>query len=126
MQTAAFLICLILFALSVFQVLLILGYPLGHFAWGGQHKILPRNLRIGSITSLFIYAFIASVVLDRAGVISIYAESFIRQSGIWILIIYFGLGILLNGISRSKAERFTMTPIVTALFLLALYIALNN
>lgn len=126
MQTAAILICLILFALSVFQVLLILGYPLGHFAWGGQHKILPRNLRIGSITSLFIYAFISSVVLDRAGVISIYAESFIRQSGIWIFIIYFGLGILLNGISRSKAERLTMTPIVTALFLLALYIGLNT
>ena len=126
LQISAYLICLILIGLTIFQMLLIAGYPLGNYAWGGAHRILPRNLRIGSVSSIAIYAFIASIVLDCVGIIFIYENSFIGNSGIWILVVYFGLGIFLNGISRSKKERLVMTPIVTILFLLCLFIGLNT
>lgn len=126
MQTAAILICIVLFGLSIFQNLLIAGYPLGHFAWGGQHKILPTNLRIGSTISIGIYILIGSIILDRVGIISVYQDSSIKANSIWILIAYFGLGIVLNGISRSRPERVVMTPIVTMLFLLCLFIGLNT
>ena len=39
--------------------------------------------------------------------------------GMWIVFAYFVLGIPLNAISRSRPERFTMTPVVTVLALLS-------
>jgi hypothetical protein len=54
----------------VFQVLLAAGLPLGHFAWGGQHRSLPRRLRIGSVMAVLIYLGLAIVILDAAGQIS--------------------------------------------------------
>jgi hypothetical protein len=40
----------------------------------------------------------------------------------WVLTAYFALGVLMNGISRSRPERLIMTP--TALVLAALYLIL--
>lgn len=40
----------------------------------------------------------------------------------WVLAAYFTLGIVMNGISRSKPERLIMTP--TAVILPALYLVL--
>ncbi|WP_245864573.1 hypothetical protein [Terribacillus aidingensis] len=33
-------------SISVFQVLLSLGYPLGEYAMGGYYKVLPKKLRM--------------------------------------------------------------------------------
>ena len=58
---AAVVLCLLLGALAVFQVLLAFGAPFGRFAWGGQHRVLPMAMRIGSVTSIVIYAVVAVV-----------------------------------------------------------------
>ena len=58
--TAAILIWLLLAALAVFQLLLAMGAPLGRYAWGGQHHVLPMALRVGSVISIVIYAFVAA------------------------------------------------------------------
>ena len=39
---AAIVLVVILGLLAVFQITLIVGAPLGHFAWGGQDRILRR------------------------------------------------------------------------------------
>lgn len=41
---------------------------------------------------------------------------------VWVLAEYFALGVLMNGISRSKPERLVMTP--TALALAGTYLML--
>ena len=46
---AALLTCLVLGALAIFQGLLALGAPLGRFAWGGRHRVLPLSLRAGGL-----------------------------------------------------------------------------
>ncbi len=120
------LIITILAALSVFQIALAAGYPLGEYAWGGQHKLLPRNLRIASLFSVLIYAFIVSIIVDRAGVLDFYSTGFLNDSAIWVIVVYFGLGILMNAISRSKKERNAMTPVVLVLFLATLFIATST
>ena len=51
----AILFCALLAALTAFQLLLILGAPLGRFAWGGQHEVLPRGLRVGSAFSIVLF-----------------------------------------------------------------------
>ena len=42
-MTAAVVALALLAALAVFQGLLVAGLPLGRFAWGGQHEVLPAE-----------------------------------------------------------------------------------
>ena len=117
MTLAVFVSLLLLGLLSVFQLLLIAGAPLGHFAWGGQHKTLPRNLRIGSIFSIFIYTFIAVCILSKSTIWQIIPVGSFLDIICWIIFAYLVLGIFLNAVSRSKKERYTMTPIAASLAL---------
>src|SRR5829696_7459470 len=94
----------LLAALAVFQGLLVAGAPLGRFAWGGQHVVLPRNLRIGSAVSIALYALFAVVMLQAAGVVAVLPEG-VADVALWVLTGYFALGIAMNAISRSRPER---------------------
>lgn len=121
-QILAFLFLVIMTGLTVFQILLILGKPFGEYAWGGQNKILPKNLRIASISSILIYVMIILVVLNRAGLINFFIDDNLSNTLYWVVTGYFGLGIFVNAISRSKKERNLMTPLVALLFLICLII----
>ena len=123
-MAAAIALTVILAVLAVFQLALVFGAPLGHFAWGGRHRVLPRRLRVGSLVSIVIYAVIAMLALDRAGVIDVVTDT-VSTVGMWIVFAYFVLGIPLNAISRSKPERYTMTPVVAVLAILSLLVALG-
>jgi hypothetical protein len=121
---AAIALTVILAVLAVFQLALALGAPIGRFAWGGQHRVLPATLRIGSLVSILIYAVIALLALDRVDLIDVVPDP-VSTVGMWIVFAYFVLGIPLNAVSRSKAERYTMTPVVAMLAVLSLLVALS-
>lgn len=123
-MAAAIALTVILAALAVFQLALAFGAPLGHLAWGGGHRVLPRRLRIGSAVSVVIYTVISAIALDRAGVIDVVSET-VSTVGMWIVFAYFVIGIPLNAGSRSKPERYTMTPVVAVLAVLSLLVALG-
>ncbi|MET0853502.1 MAG: hypothetical protein ABWX62_04795 [Microterricola sp.] len=114
----------ILAVLAVFQAMLAAGAPLGRFAWGGTHTRLPTSLRIASAVSIALYALFAVVLLDRAAVISVLPDV-VSVVGTWLLFGYFVIGIVMNGISRSRAERLTMTPCCLVLAVLTLIVALS-
>lgn len=109
-----------------FQLLLILGAPLGKYAWGGSHTILPAKLRIGSVISIVLYFIFALIILHRTGQIDILGDSNFSNIGIWALTVYFFIGVFMNGISRSKHERWVMTPTALVLAILCLLIALTS
>ena len=73
---------------------------------------------------IILYAFFALIVLNEANVIQIFSGGW---SGVvlWVLVAYFFIGIIMNGISRSKQERLMMTPVAAVLALSFLYVALN-
>jgi hypothetical protein len=116
--------CAMLAALALFQAALIAGAPIGRFAWGGQHRVLPRNLCIGSVVAIVLYAVFAAILLQRAGLVAL-VPALVADIGIWVVLAYLALGIPLNAISRSLPERFTMTPVITLLCLLFLVVALG-
>lgn len=122
-QLAAIVACAVLAALTVFQAALIAGAPLGRFAWGGQHDVLPTKLRIGSAVSIALYVLFAYVALAKAGLAPPLLNETFTSVSAWVLTAYFALGVVMNGISRSKPERLIMTP--TALLLAALYLVLS-
>jgi hypothetical protein len=111
--------------LAVFQVALIAGAPLGHLAWGGQHKVLPRKLRTGSAVSIVLYAVFAYAALARAGLAAPLISGTFTDVSAWVLTAYFAVGVVMNGISRSQPERLTMTPVVLVLALLYLVLSLS-
>jgi hypothetical protein len=121
---AAIAATVVLAALAVFQVALAVGAPLGRFAWGGQHTVLPRGLRIGSAASVVLYGLIGATLLSRAGVID-WMSPQVASIAAWVVVAYFALGVVMNAISRSKPERNVMTPTVLVLAVLSLLVALS-
>lgn len=114
----------VLALLTAFQLALAFGAPLGRFAWGGQHRILPDRLRIGSAVSIIIYVLIAVIAWDRVGAVNVFPTPF-SEIAMWVIFAYFALGILLNAISRSKPERYTMVPVTLVLTVLSFLIAMG-
>jgi len=124
-HAAALAFCALMAALAVFQVALIAGAPLGRFAWGGQDRVLPRAKRIGSAVSVLLYVLFAFIVLERADVIQVLSDSWLPAIGTWVLFGYFLLGVVMNALSRSKLERWTMAPLSLVLAVLTLVVALS-
>ncbi|SOE00969.1 hypothetical protein [Blastococcus haudaquaticus] len=123
-MVAAWVAVAVLGCLAVFQLLLVAGAPLGRFAWGGQHAVLPTGLRIGSVVSLAIYAVVALLVLQAAGVLDVLPEGMVGVA-MWVLTGYFVLGVALNLASRSRPERMVMTPVALVLAICCLVLALH-
>jgi len=119
----AYLFLASLIAMSIFQILLIKGRPYGEYAWGGKHKVLPRNLRWGSVSSLFIYAFMALVTIEKSGISNSFLSESFTRSAMWFIFGYMVLGVLMNAASRSKKERNTWTPILVILAIVTFLIA---
>ncbi len=114
----------VLALLALFQFALVFGAPWGRLAWGGQDRVLPTAKRIGSVGSLLIYAFMAVVAWDRVGAIDVFPDLF-SQIAMWVIFAYSALGILMNAISRSAPERFTMVPVSIVLAVLSFLIAVG-
>ncbi len=110
--------------LAVFQVLLIAGKPLGRFAWGGQHVVLPTRLRIGSAVAVALYALFAVLMLQAADAFSVLPDG-VAAVGIWVLAGYLLFGVALNAASRSRSERLVMTPVTVVLAAVCLTLALQ-
>ena len=121
---AAMVLCALLFGLGVFQLLLAAGAPFGRFAWGGDHRVLPVQLRVGSIVSTVLYVAFAVVALDRAGLVSVLPDQ-AAQVGVWVIAGVFLLGTIPNLISRSVPERYVMTPLTLLLSALSVVIGLG-
>jgi hypothetical protein len=120
---AAWIFAGLLVPLAVLQVLVASGRPYGRLVWGGQHQVLPRSLRVGSAVSPLLYAGFAALLLSRSGVLP-GGETGPVVVGTWVLVAYLAVGVVVNGISRSRPERFVMTPLTLVLAGCALVVAI--
>ena len=120
---AALVATTVLAGLAVLQLGLAAGRPWGRLAWGGQREVLRSGLRVGSAASILAYTCFAVIVLASAGVVDLVGPGFAGVA-IWVLTGYLALGVAVNGISRSTAERTVMTPVALVLALCCLTVAL--
>ena len=121
---SSIIVAILFVSIAVFQVLLSLGYPLGEFAMGGYYKVLPKKLRIASVVNAFILLFMGFVFLQHTNVLG--GLDFLSTNIlVWVITIFLGLNTIANLISRSKKERFVMTPLSGFTFILCLFIALS-
>ena len=121
-EIAAIVAAVVLTGLALFQASLAGGSPWGRFAWGGQQHVLRPLLRGASFLAVIIYAMFALILLQKAGLLTLFPAAMV-DVGVWVAVVFFGLGVPLNAISRSLPERFVMTPVAIVLVASALVIA---
>lgn len=112
-------------ALAVFQLMLAAGLPFGRFAWGGQHMVLPRRLRVGSVLSVAVYAMFAFIAIERAHITNIVPAQLVAVVAMWVIAGYLILSVLPNLASKSAREKRVMVPVSLALAILATLIAVG-
>ena len=105
-------ICVTLFfVVIVISILLIFGLPLGEFTLGGQYKIFPKKLRIVLIFQLAVQLFFLAVFLQLGGLIPMWFSEKVTKIIGTVMAVYLLLNTVMNAISKSKKERFLMTPL---------------
>ncbi|MFP6581310.1 MAG: hypothetical protein VCD00_02000 [Candidatus Hydrogenedentota bacterium] len=95
--------------MTVFQLALAAGAPLGEAAWGGQHRVLPTKLRIGSAVSVGIFLLGIACVLETAHIATVLNAPALCRVVVWGLTGLTALSTVGNAMSTSKLERAIMT-----------------
>ncbi len=105
-------IAAILFSvIVVLNVLLVCGLPLGELTMGGQYKVLPKKMKIPAVLSLFVQIFAIIIVLQAGGFIGLWFSGSVTRVICYVYAGYLVLNSVMNFISRSKKEKYIMTPL---------------
>ncbi|EJP23039.1 hypothetical protein HMPREF1142_1199 [Peptostreptococcaceae bacterium AS15] len=97
--------------IATMTVLVACGLPLGEFTMGGQHKILPKKLRVAAVISLVIQIFAMLIILQAGGFIPLFFSPIVTKYICFFFAAYLSLNTIMNMISKSKKEKYVMTPI---------------
>lgn len=97
--------------IATMTVLVACGLPLGEFTMGGQHKILPKNLRVVAVISVVIQIFAMIIILQTGGFIPLWFSFKVTKYICFFFAAYLSLNTIMNMISKSRKERFVITPL---------------
>ena len=97
--------------IAIMTVLVACGFPLGEFTMGGQHKILPKKLRVVAVISVAIQIFAMIIILQAGGFISLWLSFKVTKYICFFFAAYLSLNTVMNMISKSRKEKYVMTPL---------------
>jgi hypothetical protein len=93
-------------ALALFQLAIVLGAPLGEYAYGGQSAgKLAIQYRIASVFSSAIALAIVGHYLAQLGVLPTLLNESMNQLVNWGLVLFNVPAAILNNITRSQKEK---------------------
>ena len=122
---AAFVFSALASIVFCFQIALGLGAPWGHLTLGGRYAgRLPGRMRGFAAFSALLIALFAAIVLSRAGLMLPGCEPAARV-GIWFVVGYSVLGILMNAMSKSRWERILWIPVTALMLVSSLIVAIG-
>ncbi|MGI3185481.1 hypothetical protein [Nioella aestuarii] len=110
-MTAAMIGVLAFAWLTLFQVVLAAGAPLGRLAWGGVHRTLPTQLRVASAVSALVAVLALITVAQSGGMISPLLPGGWLRPILWVLVALFGLSVLANLFGAKGLERLHGVPL---------------
>mmetsp|Transcript_13780 Transcript_13780/g.25964 ORF Transcript_13780/g.25964 Transcript_13780/m.25964 type:complete len:149 (-) Transcript_13780:1480-1926(-) len=101
-------------SISIFQLVLALGVPLGKAAWGGSSSKLSTTLRVASGISCFLWAFISHLLCIKTGLVTsnLFSETFVNKA-LNFLFYLLMVSCVMNWISQSLVERYIWGPVTT-------------
>jgi hypothetical protein len=106
-----------------FQIALALGAPWGEFAMGGSNRgQYPPPLRVAAIVQAALIAFVAAVVLARAGV-AFARLARVSRWLVWVVVGLMTVSLVLNLITPSGGERAIWAPVAFVMLASAALVA---
>ena len=101
----------------ILSILIICGLPLGELTMGGQYKVFPQKLRIVLVTQLILQVFFVLIILQMGEFIPLWFSYNVTKIIGIVMAIYLSVNTVMNLISKSKKEKYIMTPLsfVTAI-----------
>ena len=97
--------------IAIMTVLVACGLPLGEFTMGGQHKTLPKKFRVVAVISVAIQIFAMIIILQAGGSISLWLSFKVTKYICFFFAVYLSLNTIMNMISKSKKEKYVITPL---------------
>jgi hypothetical protein len=126
MVAAAFVLVAVQIIVSLFQLALVLGAPMGEYTLGGQTQgKLSTKLRFVSAISLLVNLAIAGHYLAQTGVFQTLLPEQLNQIANWALVVFTASGLVMNSISRSKKERNMWVPVLLLSLTCAVIVAIG-
>ncbi|MGA1627307.1 MAG: hypothetical protein ACO330_00510 [Aquiluna sp.] len=111
-------------ATAFFQIAIVLGAPLGEYAYGGQNPgILKLPLRIASAFSALVMFAIAGHYLAQLGVFTPLLDEAGNSIANWGFAVFAGLSAIANNITRSQKEKRLWGGTTFAMLLAAVIVA---
>ena len=111
-------------ATALFQIAIVLGAPLGEYAYGGQNPgILKLPFRIASVFSALVMFAIAGHYLAQLGVFTPLLDEAGNSIANWGFAIFAGLSAIANNITRSQKEKRLWGGTTVAMLLAAVIVA---
>ncbi len=95
----------------VLSILIICGLPLGELTMGGQYTVFPPKLRIVLVAQLVLQMFFVVIILQMGGFIPLWFSDNVTRIICIVMAAYLSLNTVMNFISKSKKERYIMTPL---------------
>ena len=95
----------------VLLILIFCGLPLGELTMGGQYKVFPKKMRIVLVPQLILQIFFEVIILQMGGFIPLWFSGNVTKIIGIIMAVYLSLNTVMNFISKSKKEKYIMTPI---------------
>lgn len=95
----------------VLSVLILCGLPLGELTMGGQYKVFPKKLRFVLMAQLIIQILFVVIILQMGGFIPLWFSYDVTKIICIIMAGYLSLNTIMNLISKSKKEKYIMTPL---------------
>lgn len=95
----------------VLSILIIMGLPLGELTMGGQYKVFPKKLRAVLVSQLLLQIFFVIILLQKGEIIPLWFSYNTTKIISIIMAIYLSLNTLMNLMSKSKKEKYIMTPL---------------
>lgn len=101
----------------ILSILIILGLPLGELTMGGQYKVFPKKLRIVLVAQIMLQVFFVIIILQMGEFIPLWFSNKLTKIIGIVMAVYLSLNTVMNLISKSKKEKYIMTPLsfVTAI-----------
>ncbi len=108
----------------IFQGCLAAGVPWGEASMGGRYPgKYPPKMRIVAVMNMLILGFIAAVVLSEAGLMFPQLNP-ISNIGIWVIVVFFFIGTIMNTVTSSKIERI-WAPVALIQLITSLIVAIS-
>jgi len=123
--SASIVFAILMGMIIVLQFGLALGMPWGEYSMGGRFPgKYPPAMRVSCIFQILLLAFLASIVLAKAGLVlpGMYGFS---GTAVWFVVGFSVLSVILNSITPSRKERRLWLPVAVLLLITSLIVALG-